>query len=101
MYRLNITFIVAPRVQEQWLSLVGGKFIPALRERGYHKLVLSRVLSAQAEDHFTWSLLIELDSMDGYHDITGPAWDRYAEIAGPMFGEEVMHFTSLLKQHDC
>ncbi len=101
MYRFNITFVVEPAVQERWLDLVRGKFVPALRGGGYGRVALSRVLSAQAEDHFTWSLLVELDSMEKYHDITGGLWQDYLDLAGPLFGDGVVWFMSLMKEVEC
>lgn len=101
MYRFNITFAVEPAAQDRWLELVRGKLVPALRSRGYGRVALSRVLSTQAEGHFTWSLLVELDSMQGYHEITGDLWQDYIDIAGPLFGDDVVWFMSLMKQIEC
>lgn len=98
MYRLNITFVVEPRVQERWLGFMKDKFVPYLHEGGYGRTILSRVISVEAVTHFTYSLLVELDSMQSYADFTGEVWKQYAEFAEPLFGVEVLWFMTLMRE---
>lgn len=52
MYIVNTSFMVEPSVHDRWLKFVTEKYIPALRARGFGKVVFTRVLSVDAEDHF-------------------------------------------------
>lgn len=57
MYIVNTSFNGgAVQVHDRWLKFVTEKYIPALRARGFGKVVFTRVLSVDAEDHFTYSL---------------------------------------------
>ena len=67
MYIVNTSFMVEPSVHDRWLKFVTEKYIPALRARGFGKVVFTRVLSVDAEDHFTYSLQVNADDMEAYH----------------------------------
>ncbi len=97
MYLLNISFVVEPPVQERWLELMRSKFIPFLRASGYNDLVFSRVLSIEAQTHFTYSLLMRFDSMVDYERITKELFGQYTAVAEPLFGVQVLWFMSLMK----
>ena len=98
MYIVNTTFIVSPVHHEQWLKLVREDYIPLLEDSGFGGAVLSRVLSQQAEEHFTYSLMVDVASVPDYHLITGPLFDRYRAMAEPLLGEPPVWFTTLLKK---
>ncbi len=97
MYRLNITFVVEPPVQERWLELMRSKFIPFLRDAGYDDLTFSRVISVEAVDHLTYSLLVAFDSMVDHQRITRELFNEYTAVAEPLFGVQVLWFMSLMK----
>ena len=80
MYIVNTSFMVEPSVHDRWLKFVTEKYIPALRARGFGKVVFTRVLSVDAEDHFTYSLQVNADDMEA------------------LFGQRVLWFNSLMKR---
>lgn len=100
MYRLNISFIVEPALEGMWLDTMRTALLPRLREEGFGPVALSRVLTERHEGHFTFSLLVEMDSMEEYLRLTGPVWEQYASTASLAFGEGVMWFMSLMKELD-
>ena len=42
MYIVNTSFMVEPSVHDRWLKFVTEKYIPALRARGFGKVVFTR-----------------------------------------------------------
>ena len=90
MYIVNTSFMVEPSVHDRWLKFVTEKYIPALRARGFGKVVFTRVLSVEAEDHFTYSLQVNADDMELFAE--------YAATAGALFGQRVLWFNSLMKR---
>ncbi|MDR2885323.1 MAG: DUF4286 family protein [Rikenellaceae bacterium] len=98
MYRLNISFAVEPDAVTAWTDLMRGKFIPYLRENGFQRLALSRVLTEHHDGHFTFSLLMELDDVAAYRRVTEELWDEYAQMNEMMFGTDVVWFMSLMKE---
>ena len=98
MYMTNISFAVAPEVQEKWLDIIKKDFIPFLNQNGFASVTLSRVVSIKAEDHFTYSLLTDVPDMKAYQRLTGELFDEYVRIATPLFGSQVVWFTSLMKK---
>ncbi len=98
MYRLNVSFAVEPHAQQRWLDFMRGTFLPRIGDRGYGRATFSRVISADAADHFTYSLLVELDSMSQWSEFTGPVWEaEYAAVAVPVFADAVLWFITLMK----
>lgn len=41
MYIVNTSFMVEPSVHDRWLKFVTEKYIPALRARGFGKVVFT------------------------------------------------------------
>lgn len=78
MYIVNTSFMVEPSVHDRWLKFVTEKYIPALRARGFGKVVFTRVLSVEAEDHFTYSLQVNADDMEAYRLIVDELFAEYA-----------------------
>ncbi len=100
MYTVNTSFMVEPDVQEHWLRIVKTKYIPFLRENGYERLLLTRVLSSENTDHFTYSLQVTIDEMSDYTRLTEELFEEYINVMTPIFGQKVMWFISLLKHID-
>lgn len=98
MYLVNTTFAVEPRIHGQWLRIITENYVPLIESRGYRIVALSRVLSAEAVEHYTYSLLVEAEDIERYKELTGEIFAEYAAIAGPMFGSDVVWFTSLMKK---
>ena len=82
MYIVNTSFMVEPSVHDRWLKFVTEKYIPALRARGFGKVVFTRVLSVDAEDHFTYSLQVNADDMEAYRLIV----DAVRRVRGDGWG---------------
>ena len=100
MYIANTSFMVDPPVHERWLELLTKYYIPFLRERGFENPVFTRVLSADAEDHFTYSLQVPVADMEQYGRLSGELFAEYVAVADPLFGERVVWFASLMKRVD-
>ena len=83
MYIVNTSFMVEPSVHDRWLKFVTEKYIPALRARGFGKVVFTRVLSVEAE---------------AYRLIVDELFAEYAATAGALFGQRVLWFNSLMKR---
>ncbi len=98
MYIVNTSFSVDPRVHARWLETLRGGYIPSLRLRGLQSIVLTRVLSERAEDHFTYSLQVGLEDMAAYRIYVEEIFPEYAGMARKAFGDRVLWFNSLLKR---
>ena len=92
MYIVNTSFMVEPSVHDRWLKFVTEKYIPALRARGFGKVVFTRVLSVDAEDQ------VNADDMEAYRLIVDELFAEYAATAGALFGQRVLWFNSLMKR---
>lgn len=97
MYKVNTTFVVEGVENARWLNIIQNDYLPFLRKNGFDKLCLSRVLSVENESNFTYSLLIEIDSISLYEKLTGEMFNEYQSIAEPLFGARVVWFTSVMK----
>lgn len=108
MYIINTSFMVEPPVHERWYDLFGHKFMPYLREAGFggndsdgqRRIVFTRVLTDNGDPHYTYSLQVEVPDTAEYQRFMQDVMGEYSSIAGPLFGEQVLHFTSLLKKID-
>lgn len=96
MYIINTTFIVSPPAHGNWYDFFTKKFIPSVKEI-YGKIVFTRVLSEQTEQHFTYSLQVYVDNIQYYQRYMEDTVSGYNDFAAEMFDAEVMHFTSLMK----
>ena len=81
-----------------WTERMLENFIPWLRAEGYERVALSRVLMERADEHFTFSLLIELDDMAAYRHLTEELWEEYVRMNEAMFSGEVVWFMALMKE---
>lgn len=89
-------------IHGQWFEFFTKKFIPQLKIKpGFEDIVFTRVLSEQAEKHFTYSLQIHLNSTSDYKHYQDDIFKEYIDFADPIFGHKVLYFTSLLKKIDC
>lgn len=101
MYKVNISFFVESKVQNQWLDIIKHKFIPLIIEEGYQQTTLSRVITEQqVGTAFTYALMVEVETLEHYKKLTGELFNSYVEISKPMFGERVLWHTTLLKNLD-
>lgn len=97
MYKVNTSFVVDESAHNRWLDIIIKEYVPFLRSKGFAEITFSRIISIEATDHFTYSLLIDIDNMDQYKALTNELFEEYTAIAEPLFGTKVMWFTSLMK----
>lgn len=100
MYIISTTFAVDPPVHGLWYKFVTEKFLPRLEEESGEKVVFTRVLSQTTEDHYTYSVQCRCRDIPFYHHFMSRIMADYMEIAEPMFGDNVLYFTTLLKRID-
>lgn len=98
MYILNTSFMVDHDVHDRWLDGFRNRFLPFLREAGFAAPTFTRVVSNDAEGHFTYSLQIPLADLSRYKEFTEDILGDYAATHGPVYGEKVVWFVSLLKR---
>ena len=63
-----------------------------------HRIVFTRVLTDTGDSHYTYSLQVEIPDTAEYQRFVSEAMDEYTRIAGPLFSERALHFTTLLKK---
>lgn len=97
MYIANRSFMVDSSVHEQWLKLLREKFIPFLHEHGFTQTTLTRMLSVEVAEGFTYSLQIRIDEISKYKTLTDEIFPEYDRSANELFGDKVLQFTSLMK----
>lgn len=91
-----------PDVSERWLEILKGKYIPFLKESGFIDVVFTRVLSEDNNiEGFTYCLMVHVDDMAQYGKLTGEVFGEYTSVAVPMFGQDVVWFTTVMKKIDC
>jgi hypothetical protein len=98
MYIVNTSFMVEYAVHARWLDTMTRHFLPLVASAGFPDIVFTRVLSDESEGHFTYSLQIPVSDMTGYRRFVHDLLSEYIAVADPAFGEQVLHFTSLLKR---
>ncbi len=100
--------MVEPLVHERWYDLFVHKFMPYLREAGFgenadggqRRILFTRVLTDSGDPHYTYSLQVEVPDTAEYRRFMQDVMGEYSAIAAPLFGEQALHFTSLLKKID-
>ncbi|MFI3331650.1 MAG: DUF4286 family protein [Rikenellaceae bacterium] len=97
MYKVNTSFVVEGCENNRWLNIINENYIPFLKENGFNQVCLSRVLSAENESNFTYSLLVDIDNIADYEKLTGVIFDEYTAVAEPLFGARVVWFTTVMK----
>ncbi len=108
MYIVNTSFMVEVAVHAQWYDFFVRKFIPYLREAGFgsndtegqRRIIFTRVLTDNGDPHYTYSLQIEVPDTGEYQRFMQDMMSEYSTIARPLFGDQALHFTSLLKKID-
>ena len=90
MYIVNTSFMVDPAIHDRWLE--------SLRKHYLDKITFTRVLPATAEEHFTYSLQVDVGDMPRYKRLVGELFEEYAATARDLFGDKLMWFNSLLKK---
>lgn len=96
-YIINVSFIVEPVAHGQWYEFFTTKFIPELRGHGYGELIFTRVLTDEANSHYTYSLQVKDSTVADYQRFMSEMMAEYSKIAEPWFAQKVLHYTSLLK----
>lgn len=87
--------MVEPSVHGQWYEFFTEKFIPSLCGRS---VVLTRVLTNSGDAHYTYSLQIEAVDISDYQTVEREHIASCVEFSRKLFGERVLHFTTLLKK---
>ena len=90
--------MVNPEHHDKWYELITQRLIPMMRKEGFDKYLLTRVLAEDSCPHYTYSLQIDAQDISSYQQFMENIMGQYVEIADPMFGDDVLHFTSLLKK---
>lgn len=106
MYIVNTSFMIEPPVHDRWYDLFVRRFLPGLREAGFgtddsggqRRIVFTRVLTDNGDAHYTYSLQVEVPDTGEYLRFMREVMGEYTAVAGPLFGEQALHFTSLLKK---
>ena len=98
MYVVNTSFMVNPECHDKWYELITGRLVPRMRGEGFADYLFTRVLAEDSCPHYTYSLQVDATDIPSYQRFTEEIMGEYAEAAGPMFGEGVLYFTSLLKK---
>lgn len=95
LYIVSTTFVVEPSAHGQWYEFFTEKFIPSLAQRKY---VLTRVLNNSGDAHYTYSLQIDARDIADYQDIESNVIGSCVDFCRELFGERILHFTTLLKK---
>lgn len=98
MYILVASFIVQNRVHAAWMDSLRQHCIPQLREQGYDRLTLTRLLAEVPTEEFTYNLQVELPDMKAYQTVNEQVMRSYGALLWEGFGESVLFCTSLLKR---
>lgn len=98
MYIINTSFMVEPKVHDQWYCMLTDKFIPMLRDEGFSNFTFTRVLTNNNDGHYTYSLQVNVADMPSYQRFMEQMIGQYTDIALPAFGENALHFSTLLKR---
>ena len=64
------------------------------------RILFTRVLTDSGDPHYTYSLQVEVPDTAEYRRFMQDVMGEYSAIAAPLFGEQALHFTSLLKKID-
>ncbi|MFI3295142.1 MAG: DUF4286 family protein [Rikenellaceae bacterium] len=98
MYIINTTFVVEPAVHGRWYEFCTQKFIPHLQSIGMQVLVFSRILHEESTGHYSYSLQINAPQISDYQQFMREPLAEYVESARAQYGEQTLHFTTLLKK---
>ncbi len=98
IYIVNTSFMVAPRIHDQWLASLRKDYISRLDAEEFGSITFTRVLTERPEGHFTYSLQVETQDLSGYQRIIQKLLPEYTDAAHKIYGEDLMYFTSLLKK---
>ncbi|MEG2479152.1 MAG: DUF4286 family protein [Mucinivorans sp.] len=87
------------------LRLMGGgmnffykKIVTHCRAEGFSELTFTRVLHEDTQGHYTYSLQVAVDSIPEYQRFVAEIMTDYGSTVLSVFGEQVLHFTTLLKR---
>lgn len=100
MYIINVTFVVEPPVHSSWYALATEKFLSRLEAESGRPVTFTRLLHDTPEAHYTYSVQCHCCDMTFYRRFVDELMADYVEVAGPMFGDKVLYFISLLKRID-
>lgn len=98
MYIINTTFVVEPKIHNQWYKFFIEKFIPAIQQQNFQIIALTRILAENNTGNYAYSLQITVDQIPEYQRYMQEPLEEYVEMAKSLFGEEALHFTTLLKK---
>lgn len=98
MYIVNTSFFVDPSAHNAWLEVINNKYIPFLEQSGYGIIAFSRVLANEANDHYTYALMVDCPDLPSYSRLTEELFGEYLALADTMFGQKVSWFTTLMKR---
>lgn len=95
MYILSTTFVVEPSAHAQWYEFFTSKYLTTLADR---RVVFCRVLTSEGDKHYTYSLQVDVEDILDYQTFETESIGSCMEFCAEMFGERVLHFSTLLKK---
>lgn len=98
MYIVNTTFVVQPSVHGAWYEFFTEKVIGHVNELGFSVLAFTRILHEQSDGHYSYSLQVEVDEIGDVQRYRELVVGQYVDMARKLYGEQALHFTSVLKR---
>ena len=98
MYILVASFIVQNRVHSAWMESLKQHCIPGLREQGFDRLTLTRLLAEMPTEEFTYNLQVDIPNVKAYQQVSEQILRPYGALVQECFGESVLFCASLLKR---
>lgn len=98
MYIVNTSFMIEPPVHGRWYEFFTEKFMPRLAIEGFEEFVFTRVLTDNRDPHYTYSLQVHVPDIASYQRFMQDMMGEYSSIVMPLFGEQALHFSTLLKK---
>lgn len=98
MYIVNTSFVIEPAAHGRWYDFFTEKFIPFCRAQGFDNMTFTRVMHQKSDGHYTYSLQIHVNDIEQYQQFLQIALGEYSTTVSALFGEQVLHFTTLLKK---
>lgn len=95
MYILSTTFVVEPSAHAQWYEFFCSKYLTTLADR---HVVFCRVLTSEGDKHYTYSLQVDVVDIADYQSFEKDSIGSCVEFCRELFGERVLHFSTLLKK---
>lgn len=97
-YIVNTTFVIQPKIHGVWFEFFTKNVLEAVKTQGYTILAFTRILHDQVEEHYSYSLQVEMDDITEMQKYKNEIIAEYALMAQKMYSEQALYFTSVLKK---